>query len=330
VTEDARTYVALSGGVGGAKLSLGLANLLGDRLSVIANTGDDFEHLGLHISPDVDTALYTLAGIVNPDTGWGRRDETWTFMEAIAKLGGENWFRLGDGDLAMHVDRTRRLKAGETLTAFCAHAAERLGITAHILPMTDDPLRTIVDTDAGTLAFQEYFVREQCRPAVRSIRFEGGADASPTREVLAALSAPTLAGIIICPSNPWLSVDPILAVPGLRPALKASGTPIIAVSPIIAGKALKGPAAKIMAELGLAVTGASVARHYAGLIDGFVVDTADAALVPDLLVPSLVTNTVMRTLDDRVALARDCLDFCARLADNTGTVRKAQSASATP
>ncbi len=230
----------------------------------------------------------------------------------------------------MHVDRTRRLKAGETLTEFCAHAAERLGIAARILPMTDDPLRTVLDTDAGTLAFQEYFVREQCRPAVRSIRFEGAGSARPSPQVLAALSAPTLAGIIICPSNPWLSVDPILAVPGLRTALKASGAPIIAVSPIVAGKALKGPAAKIMGELGLAASSVSVARHYAGLIDGFVIDTADAALVPDLGVPALVTNTVMRTVDDKVALARDCLDFCARLADKTGAARPMQRASATP
>ena len=330
MSAGARTYVALSGGVGGAKLSLGLADLLGDRLSVIANTGDDFEHLGLCVSPDVDTALYTLADIVNPETGWGRRGETWTFMEAIARLGGPTWFRLGDGDLAMHVERTRRLKVGETLTAFCTHATARLGIAARILPMTDHPLRTIVDTDAGTLAFQEYFVREQCRPAVRAIRFEGAAHARPTQQVLAALSAPTLAGIIICPSNPWLSVDPILAVPGLRAALEASGAPIIAVSPIIAGKALKGPAAKIMGELGLAVNSASVARHYSGLIDGFVVDTADAALAPDLGVPALVTNTVMQTVDDKVALARECLDFCARLADKTGTDRKAPGAGATP
>jgi LPPG:FO 2-phospho-L-lactate transferase len=229
----------------------------------------------------------------------------------------------------MHVDRTQRLKAGETLTEFCAHAAERLGIAARILPMTDDPLRTVLDTDAGTLMFQEYFVREQCRPAVRGIRFEGAGSARPSPQALAELSAPTLAGIIICPSNPWLSVDPILAVPGLRTALKASGAPIIAVSPIVAGKALKGPAAKIMGELGLAASSVSVARHYAGLIDGFVIDTADAALVPDCSVP-LVTNTVMRTVDDKVALARDCLDFCARLADKTGAARPMQRASATP
>jgi LPPG:FO 2-phospho-L-lactate transferase len=249
-------------------------------------------------------------------------------MEALARLGGPGWFRLGDGDLAMHVDRTQRLKTGATLTEFCAHATERLGIAARILPMTDDPLRTVLDTDAGTLAFQEYFVREQCRPAVRSIRFEGAGAARPSPQVLAALSAPTLAGIIICPSNPWLSVDPILAVSGLRTALKASGAPIIAVSPIVAGKALKGPAAKIMGELGLAASSVSVARHYVGLIDAFVIDTADAALVPDLGVPALVTNTVMRTVDDKVALARDCLDFCRRLVDKAGAAHTRQRAGA--
>ena len=325
--QGAPTYVALSGGVGGAKLALGLASLLGDRLSVIVNTGDDFEHLGLSISPDLDTALYTLAGLVNPETGWGRRDETWTFMQALAALGGPTWFRLGDGDLAMHVDRTRRLGAGETLTEFCAHAAARLG-AARILPMTDDRLRTVVETDMGTLAFQEYFVREQCRPAVRAIRFDGADDARPTCQVLDALSVPTLAGIIICPSNPWLSVDPILAVPGLRTALRESGVPIIAVSPIVGGKALKGPASKIMGELGLAVNSVSIARHYTGLIDGLVVDTADAALVPDLGVPALVTNTVMQTLDDKVALGRECLAFCDRLGDRADTSRPAQHASA--
>jgi LPPG:FO 2-phospho-L-lactate transferase len=311
----AATYVALSGGVGGAKLSLGLAQLLGERLSVIVNTGDDFEHLGLHVSPDVDTALYTLAGLVNEATGWGRRGETWTFMRALAALGGPAWFKLGDGDLATHVDRTRRLGAGETLTEICAHLADKLGVGARILPMTDDKVRTVVETDQGTLAFQEYFVREQCRPAVRAIRFEGAATARPTPRTLEALSVPTLAGIVICPSNPWLSVDPILAVPGMREALKASGAPIVAVSPIIAGKAVKGPAAKIMTELGLEPDSRNIAKHYRGLIDGLVIDTQDGALASDVPAPVLVTDTLMRTLDDKMALARQCLAFCSRLAD---------------
>ena len=322
MSRGASTYVALSGGVGGAKLSLGLAHLLGERLTIVVNTGDDFEHLGLHISPDVDTALYTLAGLVNEETGWGRRDETWTFMEATEKLGGPTWFRLGDGDLATHVDRTARLAAGETLTGICAHFAAKLGIAARVLPMTDDPVRTVVETDRGTLAFQDYFVREQCRPVVRDIRYDGAAAATPTRQVLEALAAPTLAGVIVCPSNPWLSVEPILALPGMRKALRARGVPVIAVSPIIAGKAVKGPAAKIMAELGLEADCRSIARHYEGLIDGFVIDGADEALASTLPMPAIVTNTMMRTLDDKVALARQCLAFCDRLAHTRGRERE--------
>ena len=271
------TYVALSGGIGGAKLALGLARLLGERLTVIVNTGDDFEHLGLEISPDVDTTLYTLAGIANPETGWGRRDETWSFMEAIGELGGPTWFKLGDRDLATHVERTQRLRAGETPTAVTAHLARRLGVTARILPMTDAPVRTVVESDAGTLAFQDYFVREQCRPAVRSLRYEGAAAARVTSEAAAALSAATLGGIIVCPSNPWLSIDPILAVPGLREAIRASGAPVVAVTPIVAGKAVKGPTAKIMAELGLPPDVGSIVRHYGDLLDQVVVDAADGA-----------------------------------------------------
>jgi LPPG:FO 2-phospho-L-lactate transferase len=311
-------YVALSGGVGGAKLSLGLARVLGERLTIIVNTGDDFEHLGLHISPDVDTALYTLAGLVNPETGWGRRDETWTFMSATEALGGPAWFRLGDGDLALHVARTSRLRAGETLTAITEDVARRLGIAARILPMSDAPVRTVVATDAGRLAFQEYFVREQCRPAVRSVRFAGAEQAEPTSEVLGALSADGLAGIIVCPSNPWLSVDPILSVTGLRAAIRAAGVPVVAVTPIIAGQAVKGPTAKIMRELGLQVDVHAIARHYAGLIDGLIVDQRDAEPAASFTLPTYLAQTLMRSLEDKIALARQCLDFCAQLA---GTLR---------
>ncbi len=309
-----QTFVALSGGVGGAKLALGLANLLGERLTVVVNTGDDFEHLGLHISPDVDTALYTLAGVVNPETGWGRHDETWAFMRALQELGGPTWFRLGDSDLATHVERTRRLRSGATPTSICAHLAAKLGVAARVLPMSDRPVRTVVDTEEGTLAFQAYFVREQCRPVARGVRFDGARVARPTPQVVEALSAPGLAGVIICPSNPWLSIDPILAIPGMREAVCASGVPVIAVSPIIAGKAVKGPTAKIMRELGLTTDNRAIAGHYAGLIDGIVIDTSDAGAVGDLSLPVAVTNTLMRTLDDKIALARDCLEFCSRLA----------------
>jgi LPPG:FO 2-phospho-L-lactate transferase len=324
VSGESATYVALSGGVGGAKLALGLARELGERLAIVVNTGDDFEHLGLHISPDVDTALYTLAGIVNEDTGWGRRDETWTFLAALEKLGGPSWFRLGDGDLATHVDRSLRLRAGESLTAVTAHLAARLGVDVRVLPMTDAPVRTVVETDGGKLAFQEYFVREQCRPVVRDIRYQGAAATQPSVHVLEALTARSLAGIIICPSNPWLSVEPILALRDMKQAMRLRGAPVIAVSPIIAGKAVKGPAAKIMAELGLEPDSRSIAWHYDGLIDGLVVDTADEALAPSLPMPAIVTPTLMRTLDDKLALARQCLAFCEELARTGVRERKAR------
>jgi LPPG:FO 2-phospho-L-lactate transferase len=309
------SYVVLSGGSGGVKLAVGLAQVLKERLAIVVNTGDDFSHLGLHISPDVDTVLYSLAGVVNEETGWGRRGETWTFMRALGDLGGPTWFKLGDGDLATHIDRACRLRAGETLTEVGARQAATLGIAARILPMTDASVSTMVETDAGTLSFQEYFVRDQCKPALRAIRFDGAGAARPTVEVIEVLSAPDLAGIIIGPSNPWLSVDPILAVPGMREALKASGAPIIAVSPIVAGMAVKGPTAKIMAELGLQPDSRAVARHYAGLIDGFVIDSADETLEKEMGVATAVTNTMMRTLDNKIALARECMAFCGRLAD---------------
>jgi LPPG:FO 2-phospho-L-lactate transferase len=308
-----RTYVALSGGVGGAKLSLGLAHLLAERLTIIVNTGDDFEHLGLHISPDIDTAMYTLAGLVNAETGWGRRDETWSFMNAIIGLSGPAWFRLGDRDLAMHVERTRRLRAGESLTQICGHVRACLGITANVLAMSDDPVRTVLDTDAGILAFQEYFVREQCRPRVRAIRFDGAREARAQPCALESLARTNLAGVIICPSNPYLSIDPILAVPGLAAAIRSCEAPVIAVTPIIGGKAVKGPTAKIMEELGLDADVLTVARHYSGLIGGFVLDAEDAHRKPDLSVPALVINTMMRSLDDRLALAAACIEMCDKL-----------------
>jgi LPPG:FO 2-phospho-L-lactate transferase len=324
MSRDSRTYVALSGGIGGAKLALGLQRLLGERLTVIVNTGDDFEHLGLAISPDVDTTLYTLADVANPETGWGRREETWSFMEAAAQLGGPTWFKLGDRDLATHVERTRRLRAGESLTAVTAHLAARLGVAARVLPMSDEPVRTVVETEAGTLAFQDYFVRERCRPVVRRIRYEGAGAARPTAQIGEALSAPTLGGVILCPSNPWLSVDPILAVPGMREALRTGGAPVIAVSPIIGGRAVKGPTAKIMAELGSVAGVAGIARHYEGLLDTLVIDVADGAAADGLPVPASVASTLMQTTDDKIALARHCLTLCDRLAGATRGVARRQ------
>jgi LPPG:FO 2-phospho-L-lactate transferase len=304
--------LALCGGVGGAKLALGLARVMApEALDILINTGDDFEHLGLHVSPDIDTVLYTLAGLSNPIAGWGRADETWTFLQALEALGGETWFRLGDGDLATHVERTRRLKAGETLSTVTADFARRLGIGPRLLPMSDDPVRTIVQSDEGPLPFQHYFVRRRCEPRALGFAYEGAAMARPGPAVLAALADPGLGAIVICPSNPYLSVAPILALPALREALGQAAAPIVAVSPIIGGRAVKGPAAKIMAELGLAPTAAAVAQHYRGLIDGFVLDEEDAGTVAEL--PTLATPILMTSLAERETLARRVLAFAARL-----------------
>ena len=252
MSEAGGFVLALSGGVGGAKLALGLYRVLPPgALTVVANTGDDFEHLGLAISPDLDTLLYTLAGIDNPATGWGRRDETWNFMAALERLGGETWFKLGDGDLATHVERTRRLAAGESLSQITDDFRRRLGISARLLPMSDDPVRTRLLTAEGWLDFQDYFVRRQCAPIVREIAFAGAAAARPHPDFLAALADPALRMVVICPSNPLISIDPILSLPGVREALRACRAPVVAVSPIIGGKAVKGPTAKMMAELGL-------------------------------------------------------------------------------
>ena len=307
------SYVALSGGIGGAKLSFGLAHLLGERLTVIVNTGDDFEHLGLYISPDVDTTLYTLGGIVNPETGWGRQDETWSFMQALTTLGGPAWFNLGDRDVATHVERTHRLRAGASLTETTAHLAACFGIAARVLPMADEPVRTMLETDAGTLAFQEYFVRDRCEPVVRDIRYDGAENSRVTPQVMQALSASDVAGVIICPSNPWLSIDPILAVPGMREALRRSGAPVIAVTPIVGGKALKGPTAKIMTERQIEPNARSIAAHYGDLLDGFVLDAQDGSAATEGAQHTHVTNTVMRTLDDKIALAQACLEFFDRI-----------------
>lgn len=310
-----RRVVALSGGIGGAKLALGLARVVApEDLLIVANTGDDFEHLGLSISPDLDTLLYTLAGLNDPVQGWGRRDETWNFMRALSDLGGPDWFRLGDADLALHVERTRRLRAGEALSAITADLAARLGVGPRLLPASDDPVRTRVETAEGWLDFQDYFVRLRCAPVVRSLAFAGAAAARPQPELLDALAAPDLRAVVICPSNPFISVEPILAIPGVRGALRAADAPVVAVSPIIGGEAVKGPTAKIMRELGLDVSAATVAARYADLLGLYVLDEADAALARAVPVPAVVARTLMDTEASKVALARAVL----RAADALG------------
>jgi len=314
---DPRPVLALSGGIGGAKLALGLYRILPpDTLTVVANTGDDFEHFGLNISPDIDTLLYTLSGSDNPELGWGRRGETWTFMAALEALGGETWFRLGDGDLATHVERTRRLRSGETLSAIIDDFRRRLGIAARLLPMSEDPVRTRLHTapssSGGWLDFQDYFVRLRCEPVIDRLEFAGAADARPHSDVIAALADPRLRAVVICPSNPFISIDPILAVPGVRAALRDCRAPVIAVSPIIGGKAVKGPTAKMMAELGLPVTAAAVAHHYRDFLDLYIADEEDAAAV-GLDIPVVLTRTLMQSLADRDALARTVLAAADRV-----------------
>ncbi len=308
--------VALTGGIGGAKLALGLTRLLEpDELSFVVNTGDDFEHLGFHISPDVDTLTYTLAEEANPETGWGRRDETWHFMEALERFGGETWFRLGDRDLALHTFRRTRLDAGATLTQATREICGKLGIAHDVWPMSDDPVRTRVRTPDGALAFQHYFVRDRCAPAVTGFEFAGVETAAVNPELVTALQGPVRA-VVICPSNPFVSVDPIVDIPGMRDLLRGTGAPVLAVSPIVGGQAIKGPTAKMMRELAIPATAEQVAAHYAGLITAFVLDERDAAAQPAieaLGLDTVVAQTVMVTLQDRVDLACAVLDFIDRL-----------------
>jgi LPPG:FO 2-phospho-L-lactate transferase len=302
--------VALCGGVGGAKLAHGLSLALAaepDSLSIIVNTGDDFQHLGLSISPDLDSVMYALAGLSDPVKGWGRRDETWRFMTALRELGGESWFQLGDADLAVHVERSWRLAQGASLSEVTAHLCRALGITARVLPMSDDPVRTRVLTPEGWLDFQDYFVRRQCQPTVREFMFFGADSARAQPDALAALQRADLRAIIICPSNPFVSVEPILAVRGIRTAIQQSKAPVLAVTPIVGGKAIKGPAAKMMTELGLNVSAAGVARRYVGLIDAFVVDQSDPAPEPLPGVTFVSAATLMSSVDDRLGLARAVL-----------------------
>ena len=311
------SIVAFAGGVGGAKLADGLARYLPpENLTVIVNTGDDFEHWGLKICPDLDTVCYTLAGLANPDTGWGRAEETWQIYENIRQLGGEVWFRLGDKDLATHIERTHRLKSGQPLSRVVREFCRAWGVGATILPMTDQPVTTIVDTvEFGELPFQEYFVHRRCEPTVKSFRFDGIETAQPAPGVMDAIHAAD--AIVFCPSNPWVSIDPILRTLTLDPSpLKGEGKTVVAVSPIIGGQTVKGPAAKMFAELGIEPSALAVAKHYGASISGFVLDMVDAALadeVQKLGIRPLVVKTLMKTSEDRQHLAEDVLNFIEEL-----------------
>ena len=312
-TNSRPKYIVLTGGVGGAKLCEGLARVLEpSQLLFVVNTGDDFTHLGLHISPDIDSLMYALAGLSSRERGWGRDDETWNCLETLKKLGGESWFQLGDRDLALHLKRTADLAAGKTLTQSIASLKKALRVRQRIVPMSNDPVCTMIDTDEGLLSFQEYFVARQCAPMVNRVVYQGAWDARMASSVYTFLQSSQLRGTIICPSNPVLSIDPILEVEGMRDWLRFPHTPRVAVSPIIGGDAVKGPTAKIFKELGKEVSAVGVAEHYGTLLDGFVYDHRDRFLesrFKGMGMPARSTETLMQSDADKDALARDVLQF---------------------
>ena len=314
--------VLLAGGVGGARLAHGLQSHLGNRLVVIVNTADDVERHGLLVSPDHDTVLYTLAGIDNREWGWGIAGETFAAAEMLERYGQETWFRLGDRDLATHIVRTTRRRGGERVTDTSRELQRALGISPIILPMTDAPVRTEVLTDEGWLEFQEYFVHRHQEPDVQAIRFRGIEEASATPEVEAALEAAE--AIVIAPSNPFVSVGPILAVAGIEAGLQTArsrGVPVVAVSGIIGGKALKGPADRMLVSLGHEASALGVARQYTGIADVFVLDTVDAALEPsirELGMRTVVTDTIMSDDAARARLAAEVLEAAGRAEGLTG------------
>jgi LPPG:FO 2-phospho-L-lactate transferase len=318
MTDDKRPVLCVTGGVGGAKMALGLYRTLPpDTLVAAINTGDDFTHIGLEIWPDFDTTLYTLSGLTDPVRGWGRIDESWEFLGALDALGAETWFQLGDRDLATHVVRTDALRQGASPGQIAARLATALGIRAHLVPASATPIRTIIETEGGDLAFQDYFVRQRAAPSVTGLRYEGAAAANASVGVLDALGAPDLRGVVIAPSNPLLSIAPILAISGLRERLAAVPAPVVAITPIIGGAAVKGPTARNMAELGLEVSPIAVARLYRDLLDGFVLDETDAHLAPEIRALGMachVTKTLMQSEDDKITLARETLAFVDELA----------------
>lgn len=301
--------LTLTGGIGGAKLALGLSHVLGpDQVTFAVNVGDDFEHLGLHISPDIDTLTYTLAGEVNPKTGWGRSDESWQAMTALDSLGGETWFQLGDRDLGLHLFRTDLLKQGMSLSEVTDLIRRQLGVQHPVVPITDDVLRTVVNTERGTLDFQEYFVKHRCQPRVTSVEYRQPQPASLSPRI----QFENFDGILICPSNPYLSIDPLLAVQELDQYLRNRTVPVIAVSPIVGSDSIKGPTAKMMQELGVPTSCTTIAEYYRDFIDGFVIDVVDeehVACITKLGIQVAVRPSVMSTLEDKIQLATDCISF---------------------
>jgi LPPG:FO 2-phospho-L-lactate transferase len=303
--------VALAGGVGGARLAVGLAAVLPPQeLTIIVNTGDDFEHMGFTICPDLDTVMYTLAGMNSPQTGWGRQGETWQFMREIKRLGGEDWFQLGDRDLAVHVLRREALRRGTTLSTVTSDMAARFGIKHAILPMSDTPVRTRVKTRSHELSFQDYFVRLRCAPRVAGFRYSGARNARVPLAIRQLIRSKKVEAVLLCPSNPFVSIAPIMSVPAIRAWLsprRARTFPVVAVSPIVGGAAVKGPLAKIMRERGVKPTALEIARHYGDAVDRWVIDQQDAALaraIEGLGKRVLVTDTLMTSRRKSAALAQ--------------------------
>lgn len=304
--------VALAGGVGGAKLAVGLQEVVAPgRLTVIGNTADDFEHWGLSICPDLDTVMYNLAGVNNPETGWGRLNETFQALDAMSQIGGEEWFMLGDQDLAVHLRRSEWRRQGLSLTEITERLRRSFGIPTTILPMSNAPVQTLVHTDEGDLPFQHYFVRLQCEPMVLDLTFVGSDKSRLTSAVVEAVEEADV--IVFCPSNPYLSIDPILSIRGMRELLLRTRVPRIAVSPIVGGEAVKGPAAKLMRELGKTVSPRTIVDHYGALITGFVMDDKDADMEHVIDVPTLITNTLMNSLEIKRNLAESVLSFAIDL-----------------
>ena len=305
--------LTLAGGVGGAKLCLGLARVLSpDQLQIVVNTGDDEEFYGLHVSPDLDTVTYTLAGLANPDTGWGIRGDTFATLSSLGRLGEATWFGVGDRDLATHIVRTNMLRQGRSLSEVTEHISRSLGVEHSIAPMTDDRVRTTVLTESGPMPFQTYFVKLRCEPKVTDVHFDGAKDATMSGGFAGGLDS--CDALVICPSNPYLSVLPILSIPGVRRRIEELASVRIAVSPIVGGRALKGPAAKMMSELGEEVSCVGVARQYVGLCDMFVIDQVDRDFSNDIRslgMEAVVLDTVMNTDEDKIALAQNVLDVAA-------------------
>lgn len=303
------TVLAITGGVGGSKLALGLTKVLqSGEVVFLVNTADDFQHCGLHISPDLDTLCYTLADRACPTRGWGRRNESWTFMETLKDLGGPSWFQLGDKDLAVHALRTQLLSEDCSLSDATEKIVEAMGIEHTVLPVSDDPITTVVESDIGDLSFQHYFVKHQCRPHVLRLRYVG----ANTARLNPRLDLATISLVVICPSNPYLSIDPILAIPTLRNFLGKTDVPVVAISPIVQGRALKGPTTKIMAELGFTADNETIAKHYADFLSGLIVDCLDFSNCNNILklgIQCVAKNTVMNSLESRIHLARETLEF---------------------